>query len=78
VGLKIISVVCAVAIQSIKKYEVKMSDPTIRLLELDSRHAELLERLAALDRQVKEILTDWMQTRESNSQTDQVNMPKSA
>jgi hypothetical protein len=38
-----------------------MVDFTIRLLELDARHTDLLERLSTLDQQVKEILSDWTQ-----------------
>ncbi|MDR1053943.1 MAG: hypothetical protein LBL39_07180 [Planctomycetaceae bacterium] len=43
-----------------------MVDPTLRLLELDARHTELLERLSMLDRQVKEILSGWSQTNDKN------------
>ncbi|MDR1478004.1 MAG: hypothetical protein LBJ00_03595 [Planctomycetaceae bacterium] len=41
-----------------------MVDPTLRLLELDARHTELLERLSTLDMQVKEILSGWVPTKD--------------
>ncbi|MDR2763333.1 MAG: hypothetical protein LBB88_12075 [Planctomycetaceae bacterium] len=47
-----------------------MVDPTIRLLELDSRHSELLERLSTLDKQVQEILSDWTQSKEQNESSE--------
>jgi hypothetical protein len=47
-----------------------MVDPTIRLLELDARHTELLERLSTLDQQVKEILSDWRQTNDKDEKKE--------
>ncbi|MDR2170260.1 MAG: hypothetical protein LBP59_08975 [Planctomycetaceae bacterium] len=47
-----------------------MVDPTLRLLELDARHTELLERLSTLDKQVQEILSDWTQTKDKNETTE--------
>jgi hypothetical protein len=47
-----------------------MVDPTIRLLELDARHTELLERLSILDQQVKEILYDWVQINDTEEKKE--------
>jgi len=41
-----------------------MGDPTLRLLELDERHTELLDRLAELDQQVAGVLEEWTLTKE--------------
>jgi len=41
-----------------------MGDPTLRLLELDERHSELLDRLSELDRQVVVVLDEWTQSKE--------------
>ncbi|MDR2345220.1 MAG: hypothetical protein LBE18_04065 [Planctomycetaceae bacterium] len=48
-----------------------MVDPTLRLLELDARHTELLERLSILDKQVQEILSDWIQSNDKNETSEQ-------
>lgn len=42
-----------------------MGDPAVRLLDLDTRHGELLDRLAVLDQQVNEVLGDWTRTKEA-------------
>ena len=36
-----------------------MGDPTLRLLELDERHNELLGRLSELDQRVAVVLEEW-------------------
>jgi hypothetical protein len=41
-----------------------MGDPIARLLELDTRHGELLDRLAELDQQISMVLTDWTNSKE--------------
>lgn len=41
-----------------------MSDPTIRLLELDQRHNELLDRLDELNEQINLVLEDWSKIKE--------------
>lgn len=40
-----------------------MPDPLQHLMELDSRHNELLDRLEALDREVTQVLAEWSQAR---------------
>ena len=40
-----------------------MGDPAFRLLELDERHTELLDRLSELDHQIVIVLDDWMRTK---------------
>lgn len=46
-----------------------MGDPTARLLELDAKHTELLDRLNELDEQVAAVLSDWTKTKESSPET---------
>ncbi|MDR0869596.1 MAG: hypothetical protein LBN39_02270 [Planctomycetaceae bacterium] len=41
-----------------------MGDPTNRLLELDARHGELLDRLAVLDEQIESVLLHWTRPKE--------------
>jgi len=41
-----------------------MGDPTLRLLELDERHNELLDRLSELDQRVAGVLEEWTRTNE--------------
>ena len=41
-----------------------MGDPTARLLDLDTRHCELLDRLAELDQQVNDVLNEWTRSKE--------------
>ena len=41
-----------------------MGDPALRLLELDERHKELLDRMAELDRQVIVVLEEWTRAKE--------------
>jgi len=41
-----------------------MGDPMLRLLELDERHTELLDRLNELDRQVVIVLDEWARAKE--------------
>ena len=41
-----------------------MGNPTLRLLELDEQHNELLNRLSELDRQVVVVLEEWAQVKE--------------
>lgn len=45
-----------------------MADPVLRLMELDARHTELLERLSALDSEVDAVLNDWMKTKETSTE----------
>ena len=40
-----------------------MVNPMIRLMELDARHNELLDRLSELDREVEGVLNDWTATK---------------
>lgn len=42
-----------------------MGDPLQRLMELDARHTELLERLDELDLQVCAVLDEWIKSKES-------------
>lgn len=41
-----------------------MGDPMLRLMELDARHTELLERLNVLDLEVSAVLNDWTKSKE--------------
>jgi len=36
-----------------------MNNATERLLELDDRHSELLDKLARLDQQIDDVLKEW-------------------
>lgn len=42
-----------------------MGDPLQRLMELDARHTELLDRLNELDLQVCAVLDEWIKSKES-------------
>lgn len=42
---------------------MQVYDPLQRLLELDARHNELLDRLEALDREVTIVLAEWTTSR---------------
>ena len=41
-----------------------MNNTTERLLELDIRHGELLDKLAWLDQQIDDVLKEWTATKE--------------
>ena len=41
-----------------------MNNTTERLLELDVRHGELLDKLAWLDQQIDDVLREWAATKE--------------
>ena len=41
-----------------------MNNITERLLELDVRHGELLDKLACLDQQIDDVLKEWTATKE--------------
>jgi len=43
---------------------VLMNNMTERLLELDVRHGELLDKLAWLDQQIDDVLKEWTATKE--------------
>ena len=45
-------------------FSTPMGDPMLRLLELDERHNELLNRLSELDRQVVVVLEEWTRAKE--------------
>ncbi|MGL4942589.1 MAG: hypothetical protein ACRC46_05295 [Thermoguttaceae bacterium] len=42
---------------------MQVYDPLQRLIELDTRHNELLDRLEALDREVADVLSEWTSSR---------------
>ena len=39
-----------------------------RLLELDTRHSELLDKLACLDQQIDDVLKEWTTAKEVSSE----------
>ena len=41
-----------------------MNNVAERLLELDDRHGELLDKLALLDQQIDDVLREWTATKE--------------
>ncbi|MGL4594368.1 MAG: hypothetical protein ACRCUY_06525 [Thermoguttaceae bacterium] len=41
-----------------------MTDPMIRLMELDAHHNELLARLEVLDQEIAAVLGDWTRSKE--------------
>ena|GEM_PF-1937317 len=45
-----------------------MENAAERLLELDVRHGELLDKLARLDQQIDDVLREWTTTREVPSE----------
>ena len=45
-----------------------MNNMTDRLLELDVRHGELLEKLAWLDQQIDDVLKEWTVAKEVQSE----------
>jgi hypothetical protein len=45
-----------------------MTNTAERLLELDVRHGELLDRLTCLDQQIDDILQEWTATKEIPSE----------
>ena len=45
-----------------------MNNMTERLLELDVRHGELLDRLTLLDQQIDDVLKEWTATKEVPSE----------
>lgn len=47
-----------------------MSDPTLRLLELDQRHSELLNRLDELNEQISLVLDDWSKAKEEQQNAE--------
>jgi len=48
-----------------------MNNVTERLLELDVRHGELLEKLAWLDQQIDDVLKEWSATKEARPETSE-------
>ena len=48
-----------------------MNHTTERLLELDVRHGELLDKLAWLDQKVDDVLKEWTTARESQPETNE-------
>ena len=48
-----------------------MNNTTERLLELDIRHGELLDKLAWLDQQIDDVLKEWTATKEPRPETNQ-------
>ena len=48
-----------------------MNSTTERLLELDVRHGELLDKLAWLDQQIDDVLKEWTVTKETRKETSE-------
>jgi len=48
-----------------------MNNTTERLLELDVRHGELLDKLAWLDQQIEDVLKEWTATKEVRPETNE-------
>lgn len=48
-----------------------MNNITERLLELDVRHGELIDKLAWLDQQIDDVLKEWTTTKEIRSETNE-------
>ena len=48
-----------------------MNNVTERLLELDVRHGELLDKLAWLDQQIDDVLQEWTATKEPRPETNE-------
>jgi len=48
-----------------------MNSMTERLLELDIRHGELLDKLAWLDQQIDDVLKEWTATKEVRPEADE-------
>jgi len=48
-----------------------MNNTTERLLELDVRHGELLDKLAWLDQQIDDVLTEWAATKDVLQETNE-------
>ncbi len=42
-----------------------MVDPLTRLQDLDSRHGELLDRLAELDGRINDVLSEWSRAKDA-------------
>jgi len=47
-----------------------MNNMTERLLDLDLQHSELLDKLARLDQQIDDVLTEWTATKEARSENN--------
>lgn len=45
-----------------------MTDPSTRLMELDARHTELLERLDQLDNELVGVLEEWTRGQRENGE----------
>ena len=45
-----------------------MNNTAERLLELDVRHSELMDKLARLDQQIDDVLREWTTTKEAQSE----------
>lgn len=43
-----------------------MKEPILKLLELDRRHNELLDRIAVLDQEVDAVLSEWTSLKRSH------------
>ena len=48
-----------------------MNTITERLLELDSRHSELLDKLDWLDQQIDDVLKEWTATKEVRQESNE-------
>lgn len=48
-----------------------MNNTVERLLELDVRHGELLDRLANLDQQIDDVLKEWTTVKEVHSELNE-------
>ena len=48
-----------------------MNNTTERLLELDVRHGELLDKLAWLDQQIDDVLTEWAAAKDVLPETNE-------
>ena len=48
-----------------------MNNTAERLLELDVRHGELLDKLVGLDQQIDDVLKEWTATKETRPETSE-------
>ena len=49
-----------------------MNNTAERLLELDVRHGELLEKLVRLDQQIDDVLKEWTATKEVRLELNEI------
>ena len=47
-----------------------MGNVAERLMELDVRHSELLDKLTRLDQQIDDVLKEWTEVREAQTELD--------